>query len=269
MPKAATVLMLASVLALPGVSAQAIDLNPFSAIKGAVEAAVEDRSSADIAKDLEIKAKLTADVIGKLGKEVISINADVYEQDVMLTGAVEKAEVKAKAEELTRAVKGVKKIYNDMLVIPAIDQKKGAVEGFVDDTVIEGKINALLLDAKGVNVTNFRWRSVGGRVFLFGRALSKEELEEVQFRASRKVSNASIIQFVRIGPTSQASHSTIFCLSVASTASILIPSTCSASTVAEARQITHPVPSNLICSSWPSMILTEHVNASPHDGFSR
>ena len=178
MPKAATVLMLASVLALPGVSAQAIDLNPFSAIKGAVEAAVEDRSSADIAKDLEIKAKITADVIGKLGKEVISINADVYEQDVMLTGAVEKAEAMAKAEELTRAVKDVKKIYNEILVIPAIDQKKGAVEGFVDDTVIEGKINALLLDAKGVNVTNFRWRSVGGRVFLFGRALSQEELEK-------------------------------------------------------------------------------------------
>ena len=174
MPKAATVLMLATVLALPGV-ARAIEINPFSAIKGAVEAAVEDRSSADIAKDLEIKAKIAADVIGKLGKEVISINADVYEQDVMLTGAVEKAEVKAKAEELTRAVKGVKKIYNDMLVIPAIDQKKGAVEGFVDDTVIEGKINALLLDAKGVNVTNFRWRSVGGHVFLFGRALSKAE----------------------------------------------------------------------------------------------
>src|SRR3990167_8580291 len=77
-PKAATVLMLASVLALPGVSAQAIDLNPFSAIKGAVEAAVEDRSSADIAKDLEIKAKITADVVDALGKEVISISADVY-----------------------------------------------------------------------------------------------------------------------------------------------------------------------------------------------
>ena len=45
----------------------------------------------------------------------------------------------------------------------------------VDDTVIESKINALLLDGSGVNVTNFRWRSVGGHVFLFGRALSTAE----------------------------------------------------------------------------------------------
>ncbi len=163
-------------LVLPGFQAHAIELNPFSIIKGAVEAAVEDRTSEDIKKDLEIKASLTADVVDKMGTEVLSINADVYEQDVMLTGAVEKAALKKQAETLTRAIEGVKKLYNEILVIKAIDKEKGAVENFVDDTVIESKINALLLDGRGVNVTNFRWRSVGGRVFLFGRALSKAEL---------------------------------------------------------------------------------------------
>ncbi len=58
-------------------------INPFSAIKSAVEAAVEDRSSADIAEDLRIKAAITADVIGEMG-------TDVYKQDVMLAGSVEK-----------------------------------------------------------------------------------------------------------------------------------------------------------------------------------
>ncbi len=93
----------------------------------------------------------------------------------MLTGKVEKAGLKAKAGKLTAAVKGVKKVYNQILVVKAIDDKKGAAEGFVEDSVIETKINALLLDGKGVNVTNYRWRSVGGKVFLFGRALSKSE----------------------------------------------------------------------------------------------
>jgi hyperosmotically inducible protein len=60
-------------------------------------------------------------------------------------------------------------------VIAPVAQKKGAVEGFVDDTVIDTKINGLLLDGKGVNVTNFRWRSVQGHVFLFGRAFSGAE----------------------------------------------------------------------------------------------
>ncbi len=174
-----TVIALAALAAISvAVRPAAAQFNPLSIIKGAVEAAVEDRSADDIAKDTEIKAKLTVEVIDKLGGEVISINADVYEQDVMLTGAVDKAEVKDKAAKLAAGVAGVKSVINEILVIKPVEQKKGAVEGFVDDTVIDTKINGLLLDGKGVNVTNFRWRSVQGHVFLFGRALSAAEKQK-------------------------------------------------------------------------------------------
>jgi len=156
----------------------ALDLNPLSAIKGIVDAAVEDRSSEDIAKDLEIKAQITADVIDTLGTKVISINSDVYEQNVMLTGVVDNAALKIKAGTLAKGVEGVKRIYNEMKVIDPLSKKKGAAEAFVDDTVIESKINALLLDGEGVNVTNMRWRSVLGDVFLFGRALSVNERDK-------------------------------------------------------------------------------------------
>ena len=159
-------------------AAQAINLNPLSAIKSVVEAAVEDRSSEDISKDLELKAKITAEVIDKMGTGVISINADVYEQIVMLTGAVDKTSLKAEAGKLAKSIDGVKKVINEMLVIKPLSKKKGAAEAFVDDTVIESKINALLLDGEGVNVTNMRWRSVQGHVFLFGRALSSDERQK-------------------------------------------------------------------------------------------
>ena len=78
-----TVYLIAATLMilLPTVLAQA-QFNPLSILKGAVEAAVEDRSATDIKTDLAIKTE---------------INADVYEQDVMLTGAVENAAAKTKA----------------------------------------------------------------------------------------------------------------------------------------------------------------------------
>jgi len=177
MKKFAIATILAAGLTFP---AHAIDLNPITAIKGAVEAAIEDRSSEDIANDLSIKTKITAEVLDKMGSEVISINADVYEGIAMLTGAVDNADIKDKAGMLTKGVNGVKRLHNEILVIKPIDKEKGAVEGFVDDAVIEGKINALLLDAGGVNVTNFRWRSVGGDVFLFGRALSGAEKSKAE-----------------------------------------------------------------------------------------
>jgi len=190
-----------AVLLAPGPAA-AIDLNPLSAIKGAIEAAVEGRKAEDIANDTRIKAEITANVIDKMGTDVISISADVYEGDVMLTGAVEKAGLKLQAEALTKKVEGVRRVYNEILVITPLDQKKGAAEAFVDDTVIEGKINALLLDATGVNVTNFRWRSVQGSVFLFGRALSKPELEKA-IGVVRDIENVtSVTSRVKVVPKS-------------------------------------------------------------------
>ena len=155
--------------------AGAISLNPITAIKGAIEAAVEDRSAEDIGADLKIKTAIVGQVLEKMTGDVIAIGADVYEQDVMLTGAVEDQSAKLRAGKLVRGIAGVKKVYNEILVIEPLDKDKGAVENFVDDTVIETKINALLLDAGGVNVTNFRYRSVNGHVFLFGRALSVKE----------------------------------------------------------------------------------------------
>ncbi|NQV46136.1 MAG: BON domain-containing protein [Rhodospirillales bacterium] len=173
-------IMLVSGLALAfSVSpARALDLNPLTAIKSAIEAVVEDRSAEDIAKDTEIKAKIVVDVIDKMGADVISISADVYEQEVMLSGVVETGAQRAQADQLTRNIEGVKKLYNEIMVKSDLEEEKGAVENFVDDTVIETKINAQLLDAKGVNVTNFVYRSVGGHVFLFGRALSAEEKDK-------------------------------------------------------------------------------------------
>ena len=168
-------LLLPLIVGLLAGPAGAVNLNPITALKGAIEAAVEDRSADDIGTDLKIKAVIIGEVLDKMTGDVISIGADVYEQDVMLTGAVEDQATKVRAGELVQSIKGVKKIHNEILVIAPLDKDKGAVENFVDDTVIETKINALLLDAGGVNVTNFRYRSVNGHVFLFGRALSTKE----------------------------------------------------------------------------------------------
>ena len=184
----------AAVLLLAAAPARAIELiNPFSIIKSAVEAAVEDRASEDVAKDLAIKATFTKDVISEMGTGVISIKADVYEQDVMLTGVVEDAKQKIQAAKLTRKIEDVKKIYNEIRVIKPVDKEKGVVENFVDDTVIETKINALLLDGRGVNVTNFRWRPIGGHVYLFGRALSRAE----KVKATKIVKDIKNVQSVK------------------------------------------------------------------------
>ena len=202
MLRTVSISLLAAFAVMLVIPAQAIDLNPFSLIKSAVEAAAEDRSSGDIATDLKIKTAITAAIVDELGTDVISPNVDVYKQDVMLTSAVEDPKLKQKAGQLSKAAEGMKKTYNDILVIKSIDKEKGAVENFVDDTVIESKVNALLLDGTGVNVTNFRWRSVGGRVFLFGRALSNGELKKA-IGIVKKIKNVTkVTSRVKVRPKS-------------------------------------------------------------------
>lgn len=153
----------------------AIDLNPFGFIANVVEAIAEDRSADDISKDLQLKTAIVAAITDQMGTDIASVSTDVYEQDVMLTGVVESKAQKSQAGKIAKTAKDSKKIYNEIIVHKKTDEDKGVAEGFVDDTIIEKKTNALLLDGKGVNVTNFRWRSVGGHVFLFGRALSADE----------------------------------------------------------------------------------------------
>lgn len=177
-------------------------INPLSAISSAVEAAVEDRSAEDIATDTRIKAEIVAAITDQMGTDVASVSTDVYEQDVMLTGVVETAKQKAQAGKIAKSIKDTKKLYNEILVIKKTDQDKGMAEGFVEDTVIEKKTNALLLDAKGVNVTNFRWRSVGGHVFLFGRSLSKDELNKA-IKVVKGIENVTkVTSRVKIKPKS-------------------------------------------------------------------
>ena len=168
------VMLLAALAAGGPVHAQ---FNPLSGIISGIEAAAEDRSASDISTDLKLKTAIVSTLSDKLGKEGALIGVDVYEQDVMLTGTVANSIAKSQAADLVKKEKGVKKIYNELLLEAdlAKKSKKGSVAGFVDDTVIEKKIGVQFAAEKGLNHTNFRWRSVKGHVFLFGRALSAAE----------------------------------------------------------------------------------------------
>nr|MBC8239743.1 hypothetical protein [Alphaproteobacteria bacterium] len=74
---AALILPLPLSLLLAAGPVAAINLNPLAAIKGAVEAVVEDRSAGDIGADLKIKAAIVGEVLDQLTGDAISIGADV------------------------------------------------------------------------------------------------------------------------------------------------------------------------------------------------
>lgn len=179
-------------LAAPAVA----QFNPLSALSSVVEAAAEDRSTGDIATDARIKTAIAAAIADKMGKAAVSISSDVYEQDVLLTGTVKSAAEKDQAGKLAKAVEGVKKIHNELFVPAASD--KGAAKEFADDTVIEKKVQGKLMAEKGISHTNWRWRVVGGKVFLFGRALSKAEYAKVEALAKGTEGVSAVVNRAKV-----------------------------------------------------------------------
>jgi hyperosmotically inducible protein len=133
-----------------------------------------------------------------MGTDVISINADIYKQDAMLTGALKTPQHRLQASSVTRGIDDGKKVFNEVKVVKKIDEKKGVVENSFEDAVIASKINALLIDASGVNATNFRWRSIGGDIILFGCALEADELRKA-LKVVKEIKNvASLTSRVKI-----------------------------------------------------------------------
>jgi hyperosmotically inducible protein len=172
--------------------------NPLSMVTSAVEAAAEDRTTSDIASDAKMKGAIVAAVADKMGTAAASITTDVYEADVLLTGTVKSATEKDQAAKLAKGVAGVKKVINELFIPPASD--KSAAKEFAEDTVIEKKIAAKLASEKGISHTNWRWHAVGGRVFLFGRALSKAESSKVESLAKGTDGVTAVVNRAKVKP---------------------------------------------------------------------
>ena len=161
------------------------------------ELVAEDRVFEDQKTDTKIKTGIITDINNRMSTTLAALlNVDVYEQRVLLTGAVETDDDRAKAGRLAWAVPNVKSVINEIQVVPPDAPAEGSA---VDDLVVVEKLNLKLASTQGVFHTNWRVRSVNGTVYLFGRSLSDGETQRVLGIAKdtadvRKVVNHAIVR---------------------------------------------------------------------------
>ena len=131
-----------------------------------------DRSLFNVLDDLYIKNTIAS----ALFNEALSLNvsADVYQGMVMLTGSVQDAKTRKKAENLARRVDGVRELFTELQVT-----EESWVKSLPKDLLMENTLTAKLLLAPGIRSVNYRWRVVNGVVYLMGMARSREELDKV------------------------------------------------------------------------------------------
>lgn len=157
--------------------------------------AVEERKIHEVERDFTVRANVINMFVNDAPELLISINTDVYQGQVMLTGAVADKQAAVLAEQLARQVEGVEKIFNDIHVIEEDELRR-----VTRDLGTEYRIKAALLGALGVRSRNYRWRSVDDTVYLLGMAQDQEELDEVRDLITDLDQVEHLVSHVKIRP---------------------------------------------------------------------
>ncbi len=155
--------------------------------------ASEERTIDEVVDDNKIKIelnKLLADDSLGLWKDVGTV---VYRGRVLLIGAVETPEAKAKAGEIGHTPEGVKEVINDIQVTD-----EGGVGSFVNDVAIEKSIQIKYLFDSDIDSANFRVRSVNGTVYLIGLAESRAELDKALAIARATGDVKNVVNYMRV-----------------------------------------------------------------------
>ncbi|WP_420546896.1 BON domain-containing protein [Curvivirga sp.] len=143
----------------------------------ALEMAFEDRSADDIGTDTQIKTEILAEIVDKQGASVAaSTSVIVYEQVVLLTGALEKSSDRNAVNSIARNTGSVKRVINE-LITAKVDS---STSDTASDILINQKIHAQAATNNFIRHTNWRWNTVNGTVYLFGRALTQQERNDMR-----------------------------------------------------------------------------------------
>lgn len=175
--------------------------------------AMEDRNTGDQVTDTKIGTGILTSLAEKDKSLLLDVNADVWEQRVLLTGTLDDPKTKEEVLRLVRADQRIRTLYDEIQIVTKAEQaqrreaakskdepKKEGVGQTVNDFWIETKISAQLITTPHVTSVNYRWRSVRNIVYLIGRARSQEELNTV-LETIRKTEGVSQVKhFVEIKP---------------------------------------------------------------------
>ena len=179
--------------------------------------AFEDRTTHDQVTDTKIGAGILSSFSDKDKNLLLDVNADVWEQRVMLTGTLDDPKKKDEVVQLVQADQRVRKVYDEIQIVTKAEQaqrreaaknkddskKEGGVGQAVNDFWIETKISAQLISTRGVTSVDYRWRSVRNVVYLIGRARSQEELNTVLSVIRNTEGVTQVKHFVEIKPVAK------------------------------------------------------------------
>ena len=153
-----------------------------------VSIAFDPRSVGTQIDDSIMEKNLSARVILKDKKYLISVKSKVLDGRIFLTGKVENPEEKLQLTKLAWETVGVRSVRNDIKIKEEFNFKQSA-----KDILITSQLRAALIINKKIKASNYQIDTYKKKIFIYGIAITSEEKDEVIGEASQILDVEDII----------------------------------------------------------------------------
>lgn len=170
---------------LAGALSACVPLVMGGAFAGGTLVATDRRTSGAQLEDEGIELRAASRIRGQMS-ESVRVVVTSYNRQALLTGQVPTAQDKQLAEQIVSRVENVSSVINELSVAGTASLSQRS-----SDTLITGRIKALLIDARDLQSNAFKVVTEGGTAYLMGRVTQREA-----DRATAVVRGASGVQKV-------------------------------------------------------------------------
>jgi osmotically-inducible protein OsmY len=139
-----------------------------------VSVALDPRTVGTQIDDSIMQKNLTAKIIIRDKKHLISVKTKVLDGRIFLTGKVDNPEEKLQLTKLSWEIKGVRSVRNDIKIKEEFNFKRSA-----KDILITSQLRAALIFNKNIKATNYQIDTYKKKIYVYGIALTSEEKDLV------------------------------------------------------------------------------------------
>ena len=139
-----------------------------------VSVALDPRTVGTQIDDSIMQKNLTAKMIIKDKKHLISVKTKVLDGRIFLTGKVDNPEEKLQLTKLSWEIKGVRSVRNDIKIKEEFNFKRSA-----KDILITSQLRTALIFNKNIKATNYQIDTYKKKIYVYGIALTSEEKDLV------------------------------------------------------------------------------------------
>ena len=139
-----------------------------------VSVALDPRTVGTQIDDSIMQKTLSAKILAKDKKYLISVKAKVLDGRIFITGKVDNPEEKLIITKLAWETKGARSVRNDIKIKEQFNFKQSA-----KDVLITSQLRTALIINKNIKATNYQIDTYKKKIYIYGIALTSEEKDLV------------------------------------------------------------------------------------------